>query len=325
MTNISIIVPTYNSERTIEQCLKAISESDYNDYELIVSDCGSDDSTVLIASKYADKVLKLQKNSNRCQARDSGVKAASGHIIVNIDSDVLIKPDTLNRISDYFSKHQEIDALTGLLSKEHPNSNFFSQYKNLYMHYIFSRLPEKVTFLYGSIYALRREAAWYYDSDIKIVDDTELGQKLVSDGKQIAFLNNLEVIHLKRYNLLSFFKNDFQIPFDWARIFINYKGWQQLGKNKIGYIHSPKEQLISIILAPTIVILLFMWFFGYPFLPVATISISIWAIFNFRFFTFLLKEKGIIFVTAAIVVIFLDNIVMAFGILCGFIYSLCRK
>lgn len=319
MLYLSVIVPTYNSQSSIGQCLKSVRQSISRDYELIVVDCTSQDATVSIAANYADKVIQLQGKSDRTHARISGVKAASGQIIVNIDSDVVIKPDTLTKINNYFSQHPEIDALTGLLSKEHPNRNFFSQYKNLYMHYIFSKLPEKVSFLYGSIYAFRRQAAEIYDADIKIADDTALGQKFVSAGKQIAFLKDLEVIHLKRYNLFSFIKNDFQIPFDWAKIFLKYKGWRQLGKNKTGYAHSPLGQLFSVMIALCIFVLALGSIFGFFSVSVFWSLVLLWLLLNLSFFYFLIKEKSIIFSIIAIVITFLDNLVMAGGILAGFV------
>jgi len=314
---MSVIVPAYNSQDTIEKCLRAIKKSTYRDYEVVVVNCGNQNEISSIANKYADKVIK-QQGIERSHTRTTGIKAASGEIIVNIDSDVIIKPDTLTKIDDYFSHHPGVDALTGLLSKEHPNPDFFSQYKNLYMHYIFRKLPEKVTFLYGSIYAIRDETAHIYASDIKIADDTALGQKLVSCGKKIAFLRDLEVIHLKKYTLLSFVKNDFQIPFDWAKIFLKYKGWKQLGRNKTGYAHSPKEQLISVVLAPAIFLVLLGTLFGYASIPVLLFSILAWLVLNFHFLAFLMTERGPIFGISAVFITFIDNMVMAMGILCGF-------
>lgn len=317
---LSIIVPSYDNQSTIEKALKAIRESTYQDYELIVVDCGSQDATPLIAAKFTDKIIELKKGSRgRSHARTTGIKAARGRIIVNIDSDIVIKPDTLVKITDYFSKHQDIDALTGLLSKGHPHINFFSQYKNLYMHYIFKKLPEKVTFLYGSIHALRHQSAQlYYDSDIKIADDTVLGQKLISHGRQIAFLKDLEVVHLKKYDLFSFIKNDFQIPFDWAKIFLRYKGWKQLGRYKTGYAHSPKEQIISVVSAPLIILLNLAALFGYFSFSLILFLVLAWFFLNLRFLAYLTKERGLIFGILAFFVTFLDNIVMALGILCGF-------
>ena len=133
---LSVVVPTYNSKDTIEACLKAIRDSSYKDFELIVVDDGSQDETVKISERYVDKVMRQDGHRGRQYARAQGLKSASAEIIVNIDSDIIIKKDTLYKIAAYFSSHKDIHALTGLLSKEHPNAGFFSQYKNLYMHYV---------------------------------------------------------------------------------------------------------------------------------------------------------------------------------------------
>lgn len=322
MPYVSVVVPAYNSEKTIERCLRGVRDSAYQDYELIVADSGSQDQTLSIAARYADRVITLEGKGGRKETRRSGLRAAKGRIIVNVDSDVVIKPDTLARIAAYFSHHEEVDALTGLLSKEHPHSDFFSQYKNLYMNYTFNKLPEKVTFLYGSIYALRRSVADLCDSDpagIKTADDTALGQKLVAEGKRISFLKDLEVIHLKRYDLLSFIKNDFQIPRDWAKIFLQYAGWGQLGKNQTGFAHSPKEQLVSILLAPVILFLCLGVLLGYPLIPGILLLTPAWFFLNLRFLRFLAEEKGILFALLSSLVTFLDHLVMAAGILCGWV------
>lgn len=318
MPHLSIIIPTYNNQVTIEKCLQGIRESLYKDYEVVVVDCGSKDETPLIAQKYADKTLQLQDKKYRNHARSAGAEASDGKIIVNVDSDVIIKPDTLIKIHDYFLRHPDVDALTGLLSKDSPNRDFFSQYKNLYMHYIFKKLPERVTFLYGSIHAIRRGAIQTYRNDIRIADDTALGQQLVSNGKHIVFLNDLEVTHLKKYNLFSFINNDFQIPFDWAKIFLRFQGWRQLGKNKTGFAHSPKEQILSIILAPTILMLLLSMFNYIPLFLVLFIFF-IWVSLNYNFLSYLKKEKGLVFLIFSFFVTFLDNLIMAAGILCGFL------
>jgi len=317
---ISIIVPVYNGEKTVRKCLASILNQDYprDKYEIIVVDDGSQDETKGIAKGFGDKVVEHRKTLGLRHARKSGIKVAKGEIIVCVDSDVLIKPDTLDKIVNYFSDNREIDALTGMLSKEHPNTNFLSQYKNLYMNYIFSKLPQRITFLYGSIHAFRKEVAQLYDSGFDIGEDTSFGQKLISCGKKIAFLRDLEVIHLKKHSLFSFIKNDFQVPFYWARIFIKHKGWRQLGRNKTGFSHSPKEQLASIILAPAIFLTGIISLSGYFSIFLIIFSVLVWLFLNFRFFAFLLKEKRFLFGILASFVTFFDNIIMAAGILCGF-------
>lgn len=318
MPQISIIVPVSGNQNTIERCLRTIKNSVYQNYELIVVVSSNHDTIRSIAKKYTDKVLTINRKSKRNQARNKGIKISTGEIIVNIDSDVLIQPDTLSKINDYLSRHRNIDALTGLLAKSHPHKNFFSQYKNLYMHYIFRKLPEHVTFLYGSIYAIRRSAVVPVDSDIKIADDTALGQLLVSNGKKIAFLKDLEVTHLKKYTLFSFIKNDFQIPFDWAKIFLKHRDWRQLGKNKTGFAHSPKQQLISVVLAPAILLIGLLAPVGFfSFLLLSALALT-WALLNLYFTAYLIKERGLFFGIFSCLVTFFDHLVMALGILCGF-------
>jgi len=324
--SLSIIVPTYNSEKTLKSCLTGIRNSHDKDYEVIVVDDGSvDEGTSLIAKEYADNVIEHRDNLGRSHARNTGVKHTQGDILLFIDSDVVIRPDTITKIKDYFHSHPEIDAVSGLLSTEHPHQNFFSQYKNLYMNYIFSKLPERVNFLYGSCHAVRRDALVPYGTDVKIADDTELGQRLVRRGSQIAFLRDLDVVHLKEYSFKSFVINDFRIPFDWANIFIRYRGWKQLNQNKTGYLHSPQEQLVSVVLAPVILLLSLVSFvFHSVWIPTAMLGV-LWYVLNHRFFVFMSKERGVTFGILSVFVTFFDHQVMALGIGAGLLAALFRK
>jgi len=129
MAYVSVIVPTYNSQSVIESCLRAVRASAFQDYELIVVDDASTDDTFSLASKYTENVIKLPLKKGRSCARNSAIKVAKGEIIVNIDSDIIIKPDTLNKIVDYFINHPEIDILTGCLAKTHPHPNFLATIK----------------------------------------------------------------------------------------------------------------------------------------------------------------------------------------------------
>ena len=314
---LSVIVPAYNSERTLERCLGAIWDSDHKHYELLVVNDASRDATASIAGKYADRVVSHAKNLGPDAARYSGIRAARGEVFVHIDSDVVVCPGTLSKIDAYFSSHPDVDALTGRLSKEHPHRDFFSQYKNLYMHYIFGKLPERVSFLYGSIYAVRKEATELFVLDHRTEEDTERGQRLAMAGKKIAFLRGLEVVHLKKYDFVSWVKNDFRVPFNWAGIFLKYQGWKRLGKNQTGFAHAPKNQLVSVVLAPGILLLgiASLYLGSAPTLSAALAAVWLWL--NLDFHRFLAREKGPIFGLAALFVTFLDHLVMASGILLG--------
>ncbi len=316
---LSIIVPTFNNQLTINACLKAIQGTKLDHYELIVVDCGSVDDTADIARRYADKVIVVPSNSGRSLARTCGMKVAKGEVFVNVDSDVVVRPDTFSKIAEYFTLHKDVDAVTGLVSKEHPNNRFFTQYKNLYMHYIFKKAPDEVTFLYCSICAVRMTAMHSFVSEFALGEDTAMGQRLVREGRKIVLLKDLEVVHLKRYTFLSFLKNDFIIPLEWARIFIRYSGWKEFWQRRTGFAHSPKERILSIILSHSLVVVSALAVLGLASWLVVISMVIVWFGLNCSFVAFLAREKGILFGVLGVCVTLLDNLVMGTGILCGFV------
>ncbi len=327
MPYLSIIIACYNNQKTLRHVLSRIKQSTFTDFEIIISDAGSTDDTCFIAQEFADVLIELKAGrGNRFSSRWHGMKRADGEVLVNIDSDVLIKKDSLSLIARFFRKHSDVDAITGMLQKEHHHRSFFSQYKNLYMHYHFRKLPQKISFLYGSLYAVRTKSALSLgrNSCVAIADDTEFGQRLHAAGNKIVFCPELAVQHLKTYTCTSFFVNDFQIPHDWAQLFILYKGWQQLGRNSTGYLHASKEQILSLFVSNSAIffMLLSLWKPWYVlFVIFATL---LWYGLNARFFKYLVRERGIRFGLVAIMITAIDHAIMNCGIIYGFIRILIK-
>jgi len=104
MSKISIIVPMYNSEKFISRCVDSILSQSYTDFELILVDDGSTDSTVSICENYAkndNRILLLKKeNGGVSSARNFGLKHAVGELIMFVDSDDSIRPLCLERVAE---------------------------------------------------------------------------------------------------------------------------------------------------------------------------------------------------------------------------------
>lgn len=86
---ISIIIPTLNSGKTLEKCLKSIENQSYQNYEIIVVDGGSEDDTVEIAEKFNAKVVNV-KVKNMSRQTNIGISNSNGRYIYRVDSDVLL-------------------------------------------------------------------------------------------------------------------------------------------------------------------------------------------------------------------------------------------
>ena len=88
---ISIIIPCFNAEKTLEKCLESVVQQSYANLEIIIIDDGSTDETSLIYNKFQsndERILVLkQQNSGVSKARNTGVKAATGDYICFVDSD----------------------------------------------------------------------------------------------------------------------------------------------------------------------------------------------------------------------------------------------
>ncbi|MBW2164321.1 MAG: glycosyltransferase [Deltaproteobacteria bacterium] len=90
----SIIIPTLNEEKVLPELLKQLSDKElklkYN-YEVIVSDGGSTDDTILIANKYASKIVihNKEKKQNISEGRNAGANIANSDILIFINGDVL--------------------------------------------------------------------------------------------------------------------------------------------------------------------------------------------------------------------------------------------
>lgn len=96
MSKISIIIPVYNAEATIKQCVDSILSQDYQDFELLLIDDGSKDLSADICDKYAKQDARIKvyhkENGGVSSARNMGLEKAKGEWITFIDSDDYIEP-----------------------------------------------------------------------------------------------------------------------------------------------------------------------------------------------------------------------------------------
>ncbi len=116
---VSVIVPAFNEEKVIGDCLKSLSEQTYKELEIIVVDDGSTDKSKVVLSKIQDTRYKIQiLNQNHRgpgQARNLGAKHARGGILVFVDADMtfdkkfiqmLVKPILSGKVIGTFSKDE---------------------------------------------------------------------------------------------------------------------------------------------------------------------------------------------------------------------------
>lgn len=106
---VSIIVPTYNSARTIDVCLASIAEQSYKSIELIVVDNHSTDATAQIARKYTKHVYT--KGPERNAQRNYGLKKATGVYVLIIDSDMKLSKHVVKECVEQMTRNESLAGL----------------------------------------------------------------------------------------------------------------------------------------------------------------------------------------------------------------------
>lgn len=119
---ISVIVPFFNSERYLKDCLQSILKQSYSEIEIVCIDDGSTDSSAAIVAEImeSDKRIRLfqQKNKGRSAARNLGIEVSIGEYICFVDSDDLIPPDSLELLLSSLNKNKT-DAAVGSITVEY--------------------------------------------------------------------------------------------------------------------------------------------------------------------------------------------------------------
>ncbi|MCK4293064.1 MAG: glycosyltransferase family 2 protein [Planctomycetes bacterium] len=109
--SVSVITPAFNSAPFIKDTIESVRAQTYKNWEMIVVDDASKDSTCQIIEQWARKderisLLRLSQNKGPAESRNSGIKAAKGRYIAFLDSDDIWLPDKLSLQIKFMQKHK---------------------------------------------------------------------------------------------------------------------------------------------------------------------------------------------------------------------------
>lgn len=115
----SVVIPVYNAEKYLEECLDSLLQQSYSNWEAIIVDDGSKDISGAIADSYNAKDARFKiihkENAGQMKARMDGIRAASGDVIMFLDSDDWWAADCLEKLAEIF----ENDAIDMVFFSAH--------------------------------------------------------------------------------------------------------------------------------------------------------------------------------------------------------------
>lgn len=222
-------------------------------------------------------------------ARNLGASAATGEILLFIDSDVIGPIDLIAQIGRAFQNHPEADAVIGSYDAEPGAPNFLSQYKNLLNHYVHQNAPAEVATFWtgcGAIRASVFRALGGMDETPGQLDDVELGFRLSRHGHCVRVCKSIQAKHLKKYSVISLLHSEIlERALPWSRIILNADSWPGQSNLQQGQIRSAflLAAFLGLLLAGVIYPAL-AWF---SLIPAAAL---LWL--NRGFYKFLMAHRG---------------------------------
>ena len=199
-STISVIIPTYNCDRYIQQAIESVLQQQNCQYEVIVIDDGSTDSTSEVLQPYQGRIRYIkQQNQGVAAARNHGIAIAQADIIAFLDADDYFLPNKLARQGAIFSKRpdlgivhsgwQRVDSFGNKLLDVRPWEKIPELTLDTWLHHK-PVLPSAMMF--------RREWLQYvggFDPRFPPAEDTDLVLKLALKGCKSTWLRQITVCY----------------------------------------------------------------------------------------------------------------------------------
>lgn len=315
---ISVIVPAFNSEKTIGACIQSIlGQKCGESFELIVVDDGSKDSTSKKAKEFRKARLVVQKNKGPASARNLGAAKAKGRIILFVDSDCIAEKDWLKEMTAPFKDWRVAGVQGTYKSRQKAVVARYEQLRIMQRHEKMKE-QESVDFIGSFSAAFRRKEfikAGGFDEKYKMAsgEDTDLSFRLSEKGHKLVFAPKAVVWHTHPESLWKYLKVKFWRAFWRVPLYSRHKG--KIAKDSYtSWVIKTQMGLALLGIASLVLVLALFAFANILVLPL--IAFIIIPVFNAGFFVWACG-KDLEAALASFPINFLESFALAFGLAWG--------
>jgi cellulose synthase/poly-beta-1,6-N-acetylglucosamine synthase-like glycosyltransferase len=208
---VSIIVAAYNSQDTIEECLKSILALNYpaNFFEVVVMDGGSKDNTVKIAQQFPIKVFSIHLNAPA--AYNYAMKIATFPILGFIDADAKVEVEWLNKLAPHLDE-SKVAGVSGSIetwNSENPWARSIGyELKNRYKR--IGKFTGRIATMNLLLKKAVIEEAGGWDEKLPSQYDTDFGFRIAAKGYKIAYEPTAVCYHFNRPTLNAYYHQQLQ-------------------------------------------------------------------------------------------------------------------
>ncbi|MEK7196076.1 MAG: glycosyltransferase [Nitrospirota bacterium] len=249
---VSVVIPAYNAEKTIAACLDSLMKQDYSgDYEVLVVDDGSADSTPDIVSGYERVRLIKQANAGPAAARNKGAAAAKGEIILFTDSDCVPEGNWITEMVSPFKDNRDVVGVKGRYkTKQKEATARFVQFE-YEDKYRYMQKDKYIDFIDTYSAGFKREIFLEmrgYDTEFPVAcaEDVELSFRLSKKGYKMIFNPNAVVYHIHPARLKDYLRKKYKFAY-WRIVAVK----ENPGKI-IKDSHTPQIMKLQVLFPPAV-------------------------------------------------------------------------
>jgi len=300
---LSIIIPAYNASAHLSKLLLSIKKSTFKNFEVIVGDDSSNEQYLV---DKGIKIVRLTRNKGPAAARNVAAKRAKGEVLVFLDSDVQVYPDTLKKIAEKFKEDHDLTAVTGVWDKHQKTANFFPQFKALrdWSYWTNERDRDGYYYLFSTrIAAIRREVFLRlggFNEAFRQMEDVELTYRI---AKRYAIIFAPDVrVHHEFEDFWPVARKYFWRSFYWTKLYrvrrkfdpVATTVWESMaGVTAVGAV-------ASIVLGILIFFIVPMTWVKVGTLGVFGVLLILHILLLWRFLRFVYSQKGLVFTIKAL-------------------------
>ena len=310
---VSVIIPVFNNIEYLCKCLISLKESIYSNFEVIVVD---DASTLDIKTRLSDdiKYYRLDTKSGPAAARNLGASHAKGEILMFLDSDILVRPDIISKVVSKFNTNPEISAIFGSYDSDPASKDYLSQYKNLVHHFVHQNGNKDASTFWAGCGAIKNkvfsEIGGFDEDKFKSssIEDIELGYRLKSNGYKILLDKTLQVKHLKKWSIKNYLSAEiFRRAVPWSRLIIETGNFHSDLNLKISDRISAFIVWFILLITTLFIVGLFINGIKLIFIELSILLFLsiLFLVLNYKFYKFLLVNRGFLFLIESIPIHFL--------------------
>jgi len=220
---VSIIIPTYNSEKTLGTCLESIRKQTYRNIEIIIIDRFSRDKTIEIAKKFGANI-KL-KDCERTEAKNIGVKEAQGKYVCFIDSDMELSKEVVEECVHLMESNENIGGV--IIPEITSGDSFWARVRAYERKFYIGTDIESPRFFRKDL-VLRVNG---FDEDIVFFEEKTLEMKINKLGFQTRARINSRIIHNENnFSLKRWIRKKYQ----YGKTFFKYvKRYKNCAKTQV--------------------------------------------------------------------------------------------